>query len=165
MNVSDIIFSVGLAVVIIGSQMGRRPVTARRFLLPVLIVAVVAHSYLTGLPTAGGDLAFEATCTAAGILLGLLAAGLVRVERDSSTGKVVMQAGLAYAALWILVLGGRLAFMWASSHAWRQAVVQFSMQHAITGAEAWTTALVLMSLAMVLARTILLGARTVLVAR
>jgi hypothetical protein len=87
------------------------------------------------------------------------------VERDVRSGKIVMQAGLAYAAVWALVFGGRLAFAWAASHVWRDAVAQFSIAHAITGEAAWTAAFVLMAVAMVAARTAVLAARTALVWR
>jgi hypothetical protein len=77
----------------------------------------------------------------------------------------MLQAGLAYAAVWALAFGGRLAFGWAASGIWRTEVWQFSLAHQITGAAAWTTAFVLMALAMVGARTAVLAARVLLAAR
>jgi hypothetical protein len=162
MNATDIILFGGLAVFIVASQLGRHTVSLRRFLTPLIAVVVVAFTYLKGIPTVGGDLSFEIVCSLIGVAFGLLAASLVRVERDSQTGKLVMQAGIAYAVVWFVVFGGRLAFGWAASNVWRDAVAQFSIDHAITGAAAWTAAFVLMAIAMVAARTIVLATRSLL---
>lgn len=165
MSATEIILFAGLAVYIIASQLGRHPISARRFLAPLIAVVAVALLYLKNIPTVGGDLPFELICTALGLACGVLAASLVRVERDSRSGQIVLQAGIAYAAVWALVFGGRLAFGWAASGVWRTAVGQFSMTHEITGAAAWTAAFVLMAIAMVGARTLVLAARAYLVAR
>jgi hypothetical protein len=92
----------------------------------------------------------------------VLAGYLMRVERDPQTGSVVTQAGVAYATLWIIVFGGRLAFAWAATNLWPNQVAQFSVQHAITGSAAWTAAFVLMALAMVVMRTAIVAARAML---
>ena len=165
MSTMQIILFVGLAVYIIATQVGRHVVSPRRFLLPLLAVAAVAYSYMKSVPTAGGDFDFEFVCTLVGAGFGLLAGNLVHVERDGRSGKIVMQAGLAYAAVWAIVFGGRLAFGWAASHVWRDAVAQFSIAHAITGEAAWTAAFVLMAVAMVVARTAVLAAHMALVWR
>lgn len=159
MNATDIILFGGLAVFIIATQLGRHTLSPRRFLLPLVAVVVVAFTYLKGVPTVGGDLPFEIVCALIGAAFGLLAASLVHVERDARTGKLVTQAGIAYAAVWAFVFGGRLAFGWAASNVWQSAVVRFSIDHAITGAAAWTAAFVLMAIAMVATRTVVLAAR------
>ncbi len=165
MNATEIILFAGLALYIIASQLGRHPISARRFVTPLIAVVAVALVYLKSIPTVGGDLPFELACTALGLACGVLAASLVRVERDVRSGQIVLQAGIAYAAVWAIVFGGRLAFGWAASGVWRTAVGQFSITHEITGAAAWTAAFVLMAIAMVGARTLVLAARAYLVAR
>lgn len=165
MSTPEIITFVGLAVLIIGTQLARRPFTLRRFLIPLAAVAAVAYHYLHSIPTAGGDLDFEIGLALAGAICGVLAAMLMRVERDEQTGRIVTQAGVAYAALWIVVFGGRLAFAWAATHLWSHQVAQFSFQHQITGSAAWTTAFVLMALAMVLVRSAIVGARAYMIGR
>ena len=162
MNSGQIILFLGLAAYIIVTQLGRHPMSLRRLLTPILLTVGVAIYYLKSVPTAGGDLDFELICVLAGAGFGLLAASVVRVERSADNGKIMTQAGLAYAAIWLLVLGGRLAFAWAAGNPWRQAVGQFSISHAITGEAAWTAAFILMALAMVAARTALLAARVAL---
>ena len=165
MNTTEIILFAGLGCYIIAAQLGRHPVSLRRFLAPLIAVVAVAAFYLKSVPTIGGDLTFELACTAAGLAFGVLAASLVRVERDGARGKIVLQAGIGYAIVWALVFGGRLAFGWAASGPWRAAVGQFSMAHEITGEAAWTAAFVLRAIAMVGARTAVLAARTLLLAR
>ena len=50
------------------------------------------------------------------------------------------------------MIGGRIAFAQWATGAGGRAVGEFSMQHHISGADAWTAAFVLMALTMVLAR-------------
>jgi DMSO/TMAO reductase YedYZ heme-binding membrane subunit len=162
MTTTEIIVFVGLAALIIATQMGRRRLSARRVLIPLLAVGYVAYQYLHSVPTAGGDLDFEIGLGVAGALCGVLAAGLMTVERDERTGQLVTEAGIAYAALWIAVFGGRLVFAWGATHLWSHQVAQFSVQHAITGSAAWTAAFILMALAMVVTRTVVVGMRALL---
>ncbi|MBV9280775.1 MAG: hypothetical protein JOZ41_11880 [Chloroflexi bacterium] len=164
MNATEILTFVGLAALIIGTQVGRHPLTPRRLLLP-FAAALVGFHYLQTIPTVGGDLDFDIALSLAGAACGVLAAFLMGVERDGRTGRIVLQAGLAYAALWVIVFGGRLAFAWAASNVWTHQVEQFSLQHEITGNAAWTAAFVLMALSMVVARTAVVAIRALLVAR
>jgi hypothetical protein len=145
--------------------MGRHQLTARRLVLPILAAGIVGYHYMQSIPTVGGDLDFEIILSLSGVIGGVAAALLMRVERDGQTGSIVTQAGLAYAALWIIVFGGRLAFAWGATHLWSHQVEQFSVQHAITSSAAWTAAFVLMALSMVVARTAIVGARALLLDR
>jgi hypothetical protein len=76
-----------------------------------------------------------------------------------------MRAGIAYAALWILVIGGRCVFAYGAEHWFPRAVGEFSLTHQITGSDAWTAAFILMSLTMVLARVAATGLATARAAR
>lgn len=165
MNTTEIVTFAGLAVFVIATQMGRRPLTLRRLVLPFLAVGIVGYHYLHSVPTVGGDLDFELGLSLAGALCGILAAGLMNVEREEKTGRIVTQAGFTYAALWVIVFGGRLAFAWAASHVWSHQVAQFSMQHEITSSAAWTAAFVFMALSMVLTRTVVVAGRALLIDR
>ena len=165
MTTTEIIVFVGLAALIIGLQVGRRQLTVRRLLIPFLAAGIVAFHYLHSVPTVGGNLDFEVSLSLAGALCGVLAGGLMSVERDETTGRIMTRGGLAYAALWIIIFGGRLAFAWAASHVWSHQVAQFSLQHAITGSAAWTAAFILMALSMVIARTVVVAARALLLIR
>ncbi len=159
MNTTEIITFVGLAALIIATQVGSHRLTAHRLLLPLLAVGAVGYHYIQSIPTAGGDLDFDIILSVVGAIAGIAAASLMRVDRDGDTGRIVTRAGLAYASLWIIVFGGRLAFAWAATNSWRHQVMQFSIQHAITSSAAWTAAFVLMALSMVVARTIVIAVR------
>lgn len=159
MNATEIIIFVGLAALIIGTQMGRRNLTPRRLLIPFLAVGFVGYHYLQSIPTVGGDLDFEIALSLAGAALGVAAGFLMNVERDGQTGRIVTQAGVAYAALWVIVFGGRLGFAWAATHIWSHQVAQFAIQHEITSSAAWTAAFIFMALSMVIARTAVVAVR------
>lgn len=165
MNTTEIIVFAGLAAFIIATQLGRRRLSFRRLLLPFLAAGIVGYHYLHSVPTVGGDLDFEISLSLAGALCGVLAGYLMGVERDEQTGRIVTQAGVAYASLWVLVFGGRLAFAWAATNLWPHQVMQFSAQHAITGSAAWTAAFVLMALSMIVARTAVVAARAAMIDR
>ena len=165
MSTTEIIIFVGLATFVIVTQLGRRQLSLRRLALPLAAVVLVAFDYLHSVPTVGGDLDFEIGLTLAGALCGVLAGYLMTVERDLQSGRIMTRAGIAYAALWVIVFGGRLAFAWGATHLWSHQIGQFSVQHAITGSAAWTAAFVLMALSMVVARTAVVGLRALLMAQ
>jgi hypothetical protein len=119
--------------------------------LPVLLVIVAGAVFLRDVPTAGHDVTLEVAGAGAGVVLGLAAAALVRIERNRF-GRLVMRAGVPYAALWVAVIGGRMLFAYGADHWFPAAIGRFSMTHQITGADAWTAAFILLSLSMVLAR-------------
>jgi hypothetical protein len=161
MSTTEILIFVGLAALIIGTQVGRHTLTLRRMILPLVAVVVVGSQYLQSIPTAGNDLDFYLWCTAAGIAFGVLAAALMKVSRDRTSGQIVTEAGVGYASLWIAVFGGRLAFAYFATHGFGPTVGQFSIDHLITAA-AWTPALVLMALAMVAVRVLVVAGRAFL---
>ena len=155
MSTTQYLLNAGLLAFVLWANLGTRAVTRSRFTLPLLLVAVAAGVFLRDVPTAGNDVELELAGVAAGAVLGLVAASLVRVER--SQGRLVMRAGAAYAALWIAVIGGRCVFAYGADHWFSHAIGQFSRTHQITGADAWTTAFILMALAMVVARVAATG--------
>ena len=131
-------------------NLGAHPVTRSTYLTPLVVVAVAAAVFLRDLPTAGHDVTLDLVGLAAGAAFGVLATALTRI-RTTTTGAVV-RAGVAFATLWVVVIGGRTAFAeWANGPGGRT-IGEFSMRHQITGADAWTAAFVLMALAMVAAR-------------
>jgi hypothetical protein len=136
-------------------NLGTRRVGAGTYLVPVLVVNVAAVLFLRDVPTDGNDAVLEALGIAAGLLLGVLATGLTRITADGQ--RTLIRAGAGFAALWIAVIGGRIAFAEWATHAGARAVGEFSLHHAITGADAWTAAFVLMALAMVVGRTVSTG--------
>ncbi|WP_344620285.1 hypothetical protein [Dactylosporangium salmoneum] len=164
MSTTQYLLNAGLLAFVLWSNLGTRTVTRSRFTLPLLLVAIAGVVFLRDLPTAGNDVGLEVAGAAAGALLGLLAAALVRVDRDAA-GRLVMRAGVAYAVLWVVVIGGRVLFAYGAEHWFPAAIGRFSMAHQITGADAWTAAFVLMALCMVVARVAVSGLLTARAAR
>ncbi|HTY72293.1 MAG TPA: hypothetical protein VMI11_07685 [Actinomycetes bacterium] len=164
MSTTQYLLNAGLLAFVLWANLGTRTVTRTRFTMPLLIVAVAAYAYLRDVPSLGNDRALDLVGVAVGAALGLLAAALVRVEREPN-GRLVMSAGRAYAALWVAVIGGRVLFAYGADHWYPQAIARFSMEHRITGADAWTAAFVLMALTMVVVRVAASGVRTLYVAR
>jgi hypothetical protein len=156
MNTTQWVLNLGILVLML-SQLGTHQATARRILVPLGVVTLVAFNFLPGTPTAGNDVAFETIGAVVGAVLGVVAASLMRL-RTGSNGQVTVTAGAAYAALWTAIIGGRMAFaLWATG-AGAQQVGHFSMANHITG-PAWTSFFVLMALAMIATRTVVLGTR------
>ena len=142
-------------------QVRGRRLTARSFLLPIVLVGYAADNYLKAVPTAGNDLVLIIGCSVLGALIGGLCALFTSVKRDSD-GVPIAKAGLVAAALWVLGVGARFAFQLYANYGGGPAIQRFSVVHHITTMEAWTAALILMAIAEVVARTggILLRAQT-----
>lgn len=158
MSSAQYALNVGLLAYILASNLGTRRLTRGRLLLPVALVGVAAWFFLRDLPTLGNDVQLELLGAGAGAALGVLAGMLVTVRRGR-TGALVTYAGAAYAALWVVVIGGRVAFAYGAEHWFPVAIGRLSMTHRITGADAWTAAFVLMALAMVLTRVLVTALR------
>ena len=157
MSLSQWILSVVLLGWVLARNFGTREVTRTTFLVPLLLTGVVVPTFLLPLPSAGHDLDLVASGAVVGLVFGLGAAAATRVR--SHAGRVLATTGPVFAGLWLVMVGGRVAFAEWATGAGSNAVGRFSMQHAITGADAWTAAFVAMALAMVLARTVALAVR------
>ena len=158
MTTSQYLLNFGLLAYVLYSNLGTKTLTHRRLTLPVVLVAVAGYAFLRDLPTAGNDTHLELAGLTAGVVLGVFAALLVRVRR-AADGSLVAEAGAAFAALWIVVIGGRMLFAYGADHWFITAIGRFSRDHQITGADAWTAAFVLMALAMVVTRVLVAGAQ------
>jgi hypothetical protein len=132
-------------------NLGTRPVTRATYLVPLAVVVVAAGIYLRDVPGDGNDHLLELAGIAAGVVFGLAATAGTRLLRDPA-GRLVARAGAAFAAVWVIAIGGRIAFAELATHSWGPAVGRFSIAHQITGADAWRAAFVLMALSMVLTR-------------
>ena len=156
-----------IAAAIVGStvlQFGTRRVDWRRLAAPLVIVVGFAIYYLKGVPTSGGDAVFTLVGVALGVVFGTLAGVLLGVRRDA-TGSVLLTAGVAYMAVWIIVFGARLAFVLITenSPSTFHEIFVAAYQHGITEL-GWTDFFLLQALAMVGIRTLITVGR-VLAAR
>ena len=157
MSTTQWILSLALLTWALLRNLGTREVTRGTFLLPLVIVAAAASYFLFPLPTAGNDLDLVIAFGLLGVLFGLAAAAVTQLHHRD--GRLVATAGAGYAALWLVMIGGRIAFAQWANGAGARTVGMFSRDHAITGADAWTAAFVVMALGMVLARTVALAVR------
>jgi len=129
-----------------------------RIARPLVLAGTIVPIYLKSLSTHGTGLYLELAGTAAGILLGLMATGLMKVYRSPKTRRPVSRASVGYAMLWIIIIGARSAFSYGSVH-WfgPQLGTWMTAHHVVSGAI--TDTLLLMALGMLLTRTLGLAVR------
>jgi hypothetical protein len=157
MPTSALILSAAILIGVLASDLGRRAVTHSRLRRPLLIAGIAGSMYLSAFATKGDGLAVELAGAGVGAVLGLLAGSLMRVEHDGD-GQAFTRAGAGYAAIWVAVVGTRLAFIYGSEHAFSASLGSWMLAHHVTTA-ALTNGLVMMALAMTVARTLSLIAR------
>jgi hypothetical protein len=150
MTTTDWIIDIALVLVVF-RQLREDRLDLKTFLIPLGIVAFVAHSYLDSIPTAGNDLVLVGVLMAVGAVLGI--AGGVHTRIRSVGGHLLIKAGAVSAILWVLGMGARMGFqMWTEHGGGADEVARFSLAHHITGEQAWVAAFVLMALTEVVTR-------------
>jgi hypothetical protein len=158
MNATDYLINAVLVLLVL-RQIRETRLTWQILLLPVLIVIGAACYYLRSVPTAGNDIVLDLTLAAVGATLGGLCALATRLRRGAD-GTPLSRAGWIAAILWVVGIGARMGFAWASSHGGGPAIGRFSVAHSITSADAWVAALFLMALAEVITRLAVLWIRS-----
>jgi hypothetical protein len=131
-------------VLIVFHQARERELDRRSVIIPLAIVAYVAHLYVHSIPTAGNDLVLIGALGVVGLSLGI-ASGFATHVRAGEDGLAVARVGWIAGALLIAGIGSRMVFAFALSHGAYHAVATFSIAHQI-GASAWPVALVMMAL-------------------
>lgn len=157
MSIEDYALNLALVAIVVRQVRGKR-LTPIGLLWPVALVVAAAVKYLHGVPTAGNDLDLVFAGAASGALLGSLCGVFTRIHRLPDRTLLAKATGLA-AVLWVLGVGARMAFAFYAEHGGGPEIARLSTAYDITNAQAWTAALVLMSLAEVLGRTALLAIR------
>ncbi|WP_329130283.1 hypothetical protein OG552_06800 [Streptomyces sp. NBC_01476] len=148
------VWLINLAVLaaVLEADLGRRRISWFRLARPVLVSGVIIPLYLTSATAHGNGLTLEIAGAGVGILAGLLAASLMRVEYDPGRRRVVSRAGMPYVALWVAVVGARLWFAYASEHTFRTQLGRWLVSNAIS-ADVLTDALIFFSIGMLVSRT------------
>ncbi len=131
-------------VLIVFRQARERELDRRSVIIPLAIVAYVAHLYVRSIPTAGNDLLLIAALGTIGLALGV-ASGFATHVRAGENGLAVARVGWIAGALLIAGIGSRMVFAFAVSHGAHESIASFSVAHHIDAA-AWPVALVLMAL-------------------
>lgn len=150
MTITDYLIAAVLVLLVVPQVRGTR-LTLNNLVRPLVLVAGAAAYYLKAVPTQGHDVLLDVVCIAAGVILGAGCGLATRLVRGSD-GVLIAKAGLIAAVLWIVGMASRTGFEYAATHGGAHAVADFSRGNAITGADAWTAALLFMALAQVLAR-------------
>jgi hypothetical protein len=131
-------------VLIVVRQARERALDWRSVIIPLAIVAYVAHLYIRSIPTSGNDLALIAALATVGLTLGI-ASGFATHVRAGANGLAIARVGWIAGALLIAGIGSRMAFAFALTHGAHHAVASFSIAHQLSAA-AWPVALVMMAL-------------------
>ena len=163
MTTTDWIIDIVLILIVL-RQLREEKFTARVVIIPAVIVAYVAHSYLHSFPTGGNDLLLVGLATGLGAALGVAGGLLTRVR--SADGNAFIKAGPAAAGIWIASMTARLGFIiWITHSSGAASIARFSEAHHITSADSWQTALVLLALSEVAIRIAIITARSLRAAK
>lgn len=150
MTTTDYLISAALVLLVVPQIRGTRQ-TLRNALLPVVCVAAAGAYYLKSFPTDGHDVQLYTVCALVGAVLGVACGATTRISRGTD-GVALAKAGAVAATLWIVGMAARAGFEYWATHGGSTAVARFSENNLITGAAAWTAALLLMALAQVMFR-------------
>jgi hypothetical protein len=159
MSTTDYVIDI-LLIAVIFRQTRTHELTVRSAVLPLILMAAAGVIYLRPSGIGGNDLELVLALTVTGIVLGLIS-GLGDSTRLAGDGRVLARAGGLSVIAWVVGMGFRFGFEYYAYHWGAAAVTRFSIAHDITGAQIWTTALVLMAFGQVIARVGLLQYRRV----
>ena len=156
MDVTDALVSLALILLVV-RQLRGRPLTLLSLLWPVALVGWAGIEYLGAVPPYASDRLLVVGLGVLGVALGLACGGLTSVEERA--GVVVARASWAAAVAWVAGMGGRLAFGLLALHGGERIIADASVRLDLHAAGTWSTALITMALAEVVARTAVLAAR------
>jgi hypothetical protein len=156
MTVSDYLLD-SVLILLVLRQIREARLDRRAILLPLVIVGVVANSYLKTIPVHGNNLILIGGLTALGIIFGAVSAMNTRVRSDGGKYPLV-KANAVAAGVWIFSMSARMVFAIWASHSGGPTLTRFSIQHHLDR-DVWTAALVLMALGEVITRVGLLAYR------
>jgi hypothetical protein len=137
-------------VLIVVRQARERELDLRSVVVPLILVAFVAHIYIHSIPSAGNDLVLIGLLAVVGLTLGVIS-GFATHVRAGSSGLAVARVGWLAGILLVFGITARMVFAFVVTHGGHHAVASFSMSHQISPA-AWPVALVAMAVCEVTAR-------------
>jgi hypothetical protein len=157
MNFSDYLLDSALVLLVL-LQIKERPMTRKALIRPLVILSVAVVNYLHGIPTQGNDLVLVGVLAVVGGTIGV-ASGFTAMLGRRADGVVTLRSGWLSGFFWVLGMGSRFGFAYWTSHSGAGSIANFSANHQITSAEAWTVALLAMAVFEVCGRTVTLAAR------
>ena len=157
MTTTDWIIDITLVLIVL-RQVRTSKLGWHTVLLPLGIAGWVGVGYLEAIPTGGNDLGLIAAGLAVGTALGV--AGGLTTKVWAVDGRAYVRAGVVAASLWVVSMGARLGFIvWIGHSSGEAALARFSVDHHVTGGDAWQDALVLLALSEVVVRIGIIAAR------
>jgi len=100
MNISDYLINAVFVLVVL-RQARERQLDLRSLVVPLLVVAFVAHIYIHSIPTAGNDLVLVAVLAGVGLVLGVLGGSATHI-RIGDDGLPMVRVGWIAGALLIV---------------------------------------------------------------
>jgi hypothetical protein len=137
-------------VLIVVRQARERELDVRGVVVPLVLLAFVAHTYIRSIPTAGNDPVLIASLAGVGLTLGVIS-GFATHVRAGGNGYAVARVGWLAGGLLVFGITARMVFAFAVAHGAHHAIASFSIVHQISAA-AWPVALVSMAVCEVTAR-------------
>ncbi|MBF6329425.1 DUF1453 domain-containing protein [Nocardia transvalensis] len=153
MTWTEWLISLALILLVLRQIRGKK-LTVTGLLWPVGLVVWAGFEYLGDFPSYRSDWLFAIALAVLGTALGT-ACGLY-TSVYTREGVVMAKAGATAAALWIIGMSGRLAFGLFALHGGAQTIAEWSTRLDLHSESTWPTALILMALCEVIARTAVL---------
>ncbi|MFW0794758.1 hypothetical protein AAFP30_13185 [Gordonia sp. CPCC 205515] len=109
-----LLISGGIFALVVARGYGRRVFDRRALMLPVAAVGVFGVIYLKDAPIGSPrDWLVYATAVVVGLVFGVVATAVTRIERDDRSGRLLTITGPAFVAVWATAVVARLTFVWA----------------------------------------------------
>lgn len=150
----DWVVSLALILLVVRQVRGRR-LTVAGLLWPIALVGWAAYTYLGQVPDHRSDWTFVVVLVVIGLALGTACALLTSVYTREA--EVMARASGTAAALWVVGMASRLAFGIAVLHGGAALVSRLNERLSLHSFSTWATALIVMALAEVVARTTVLA--------
>ncbi|MFD7630448.1 hypothetical protein ACFV7Q_31240 [Streptomyces sp. NPDC059851] len=145
-------------VVILAADSGDRRITAARIAGPAVAAVAVIGACVRSFPTAGNDPSLHLAAIGVGGICGLVAASPLSAHRDRA-GDIRSTGGIGHVAVWVVLSGLQILFAYGCEHWYGARMTRFTADYQLSGSEVLVSALAVMSLSMVVARTAVVVSR------